>query len=358
MAGRITEEVSHTPEALLSAWLTETDSERASRLLEALVTRHAEPVIRRIAFFKLASRRGAAPGAIQNADVEDVCGTALYNLVARLDRMKVAGADTSVHNFSGYAATIAYNACNEFFRAMRPARFSLAMKIRYLSTHAPEFALWETADGHELCGYPRDRGRQPLSDCEVLNEASRTLRRSIDAGRLSLKDIIEAIFKAARAPLPFDQLVDVAAEWSGTREARVRSLDEDRGECAGRWEQLVERRPGADAQLIGRRYLQRLWTEICQLPLEHRKALLLNLNDSAGGDIQLLAWLGVATIEQIAGTLDMDPLKFARLWKELPLDDARIAGELGISRQDVINRRSSARKRLARRMREFEGANG
>ena len=351
------EEPDHSPEALLSAWLTEADSERARCLLEVLVTRHAEPVIRRIAFFKLGSRRGSAPDTIQKADIEDVCGTALYNLVARLDRMKASGEDTTVRNFSGYAATIAYNACNEFFRALRPAWFSLAMRIRYLSTHAPEFALWETADGQELCGYSRDRGRQPLSDCAAFNEASGTLRRSINAGRLSLKDIIEVIFKAARAPLPFDQLVEVAAEWSGTQEARVRSLDEDRRECVGRWEQLVERGPSADVQLMDRRYIQRLWTEICQLPLEHRKALLLNLNDSAGGDIQLLAWLGVATIEQIASTLDMDPLKFARLWMELPLDDARIAGELGISRQDVINRRSSARKRLARRMREFEGGN-
>jgi hypothetical protein len=289
--------------------------------------------------------------------MEDVCGTALYNLVARLGRMKTSGVAATVHNFSGYAATTAYNACNEFFRAMKPAWVSLAMRIRYLSTHASEFAVWETTDGQELCGFARDRERRPLSDRAALDEASSRLRRSVDPGRLSLKDLIEAIFKAARAPMPFDELVDVVAEWSGTREAPKRSLDEDRRECAGRWEQLIESKPGVDAQLIDRHYIQHLWTEICQLPLEHRKALLLNLNDSAGGDIQLLTWMGIATIEEIANTLNLNPLKFAELWKELPLDDARIARELGISRQDVINRRSSARKRLARRMKEFERGN-
>jgi hypothetical protein len=44
---------------------------------------------------------------------------------------------------------------------------------------------------------------------------------------------------------------------------------------------------------------------------------------------------------------------FGELWKDLPLDDSRIAGLLGIDRQDVINRRSSARKRLTNRMREY-----
>jgi hypothetical protein len=83
---------------------------------------------------------------------------------------------------------------------------------------------------------------------------------------------------------------------------------------------------------------------------------LLNLNDSAGGDIQLFDWLGIASIREIALALEMDPDVFAELWKELPLEDARIARELGISRQDVVNRRSSARKRLARRMKEMGGA--
>jgi predicted DNA-binding protein (UPF0251 family) len=58
-------------------------------------------------------------------------------------------------------------------------------------------------------------------------------------------------------------------------------------------------------------------------------------------------------VRQIAAALEMSPAEFAELWKDLPLDDARIALELGISRQDVANRRSAARKRLARCMKEI-----
>jgi hypothetical protein len=37
----------------------------------------------------------------------------------------------------------------------------------------------------------------------------------------------------------------------------------------------------------------------------------------------------------------------------LPLDDATIAGLLGLTRQQVINLRKSARERLARRLKGF-----
>jgi DNA-directed RNA polymerase specialized sigma24 family protein len=64
--------------------------------------------------------------------------------------------------------------------------------------------------------------------------------------------------------------------------------------------------------------------------------------------------LGIASVRQIAGALNMEAIELAELWNQLPLDDARIAQLLGISRQDVANRRSAARKRLARRMQEAE----
>jgi DNA-directed RNA polymerase specialized sigma24 family protein len=316
------------PDQLVAQWLKEVDLERAKSLLETLIRDFADPVIRRIVKFKLAAR--------QPADVDDVCGNALLNLVARLNRIKSGVAEGGVRNFSGYAAVTAYNACNEYFRARRPAWFSISMKVRYLTTHAPKFAIWETADGQEVCGFARDHGRKPVANRTPAPEAG---------SQLPFPGIIKAILNAAHGPMIFEELVDAAAEWSGAREGPAPSL-----------EHLPDPGPAADARLVDRNYIRRLWDEICQLPLEHRKALLLNLNDSAGGDIQLFDWLGIAGIAQIARTLEMGPLKFAELWKELPLDDTRIAQELGLSRQDVVNRRSAARKRLMRRMKEMESA--
>jgi DNA-directed RNA polymerase specialized sigma24 family protein len=350
-------ELAPQPETLLNQWLQEADTNRAAALLESLIGRHAEPLVRRIVSFKLASVRSRAGGGIQQADIDDVCGVALCNLLARLEHLKYGENQAAVQKFSGYVAVTAYNACNEYFRAQKPAWLSLAMKMRYLLTHSAGLALWENVDGKEVCGFSRSRGREPVSDLGPLNDARTGLRQSKDPSRLSLSDLTEAILHASGGPLVFETLVEVAADWSGLKETRLQSLDEDVGESTKPWEQVPDRQPAPDAQLIARHYIECLWMAICGLPLPHRRALLLNLNDAAGGDIQLFDHLGVASVEQIAKALDMAPLDFAELWNELPLDDARIARDLGISRQDVANRRSAARKMLARSMREVSRGN-
>jgi DNA-directed RNA polymerase specialized sigma24 family protein len=266
--------------------------------------------------------------------------------------MKAAGGDAAIQSFNGYAAVTAYNACHEYFRARRPAWLSLANKVRYLATHSPEFALWEDDDGREVCGFASSRRQPPRSDAARLSEGGRRFRRQQDPSRVKIVEVVSAILKTAVQPLIFEELVDAAAEWTSLKEAQVMSLDQERSEKSAAWEP-ADRGTPAETHLIDRENMRRLWKEILELPLEHRKALLLNLDDSAGGDIQLFDALGIASISQIATALEMAPLEFAELWKNLPLDDASIAGRLGISRQDVANRRSSARKRLARRMLEF-----
>lgn len=349
------EQSAQEAEALLGQWLHERDEAQARALMDTLVSRHAQPLIRRIVSFKLESPRDSQEDGGRTADIDDVCGTALYNLLARLDRVK-QDHEPPVRNFTGYAAVTAYNACNEYFRAKRPAWIRLAMKLRYLATHVPGFALWQTGEGHDVCGFARDRGREGSADLTRLTEACKKLWRSQDPGRFSLSELVETILDATGTPLILEDLVDVVAEWSGVKETRLESLDEDRGERAQRRE-LTDPGPQTETRLSARQYMQRLWTEIGSLPLEHRKALLLNLQDSAGGDIQLFDFLGIATIGEIATILDMDPRTFAELWKELPLDDTSIGRAIGLSRQDVANRRSSARKQLARKMKEFERGN-
>jgi hypothetical protein len=91
-----------------------------------------------------------------------------------------------------------------------------------------------------------------------------------------------------------------------------------------------------------------------QLPLNQRAALLLNLKDPGGrGCITLFPTTGVATLRQLADALEMSAEGFAALWNELPIEDARIAELLGLTRQQVINARKSGRERLARRLKGF-----
>jgi DNA-directed RNA polymerase specialized sigma subunit len=118
--------------------------------------------------------------------------------------------------------------------------------------------------------------------------------------------------------------------------------------------QLADTRPDASVENERRVYLEKLWNEITDLPTRQRAAVLLNLKDASGrGVIDLWLGVGVATVEKIASVLEMTLEAFAAIWNDLPLDDNRIAEILGLTRQQVINLRKSARERLARRMKGF-----
>jgi DNA-directed RNA polymerase specialized sigma24 family protein len=181
------------PEILLEQWLGEPDSERALPLLNLLIGDHAEPLVRRIVRFKLASAGDRGGGAIPPADADDVCGTALCDLLARLDRVKAAGTLPALRSFSGYVAVTAYNACNDYFRAKKPAFHSLAMRIRYLATHSTKFALWESRDGQDVCGLAGSRGQEPGADVRRLDAARQPFRQKHDPGRLNPSDLVEAV---------------------------------------------------------------------------------------------------------------------------------------------------------------------
>jgi hypothetical protein len=94
-----------------------------------------------------------------------------------------------------------------------------------------------------------------------------------------------------------------------------------------------------------------LWSEILELPVRQRVALLLNLRDVTGdGVLWALPVTGIASLREIAAALDIAPLDMAAMWKGLPLDDQTIAARLGCTRQQVINLRMAARRRLTNRL--------
>lgn len=91
--------------------------------------------------------------------------------------------------------------------------------------------------------------------------------------------------------------------------------------------------------------------EIRELPRAQRVALLLNLRDTQQSDaLMLLPLTGVAGLAEMAEVFELPLSEVSELWNRLPLDDLSIAQLLGVTRQQVINLRKSARQRLARRM--------
>ena len=330
------------PDEVLTRWIAEDDPDRAFLLLETLVANHADPLVRRIVRSRLRSF----------SDADDVAQKALLALIVRLDRLKHENDTAAVRDFGAYVAGMARNACHEYFRGKYPERHRLTLKLRYLARHSSQIALWDAEDGREVCGLNRQRGRPPIEDSSAIRDHHRTPI----AARGSLEELTTSLLRAADGPVLFDDLVEVMFDRLNLAEPSHLPVDVEDGENEPR-PQVTDPRPTIESRLTELEYLRQLWVEIGLLPLQQRKALLLNLNESIGGDLAVFDHLGIATVDAIGRVVDIPPASFAELWHQLPLDDARIARELGISTQAVANRRSSARQRLARRMKSAEMEN-
>jgi hypothetical protein len=347
-------------DALLYPFLHATSEAESESLLTRLLDEQAGPVIKRIIRSKLHAL-GAADHRLRWQDADDVYGEVVTRLLERL-RVCKANAETNaeadaIRDFLNYVAVTTYNACHEYLRSKYPLRWRLKNRIRYLLTHQPELGMWQSGDGTWLCGFavwsargldhPAGAGLlRQLRDAPQMLALPGPHRDDIRSARLV--NLLEAIFRKVSAPIELEVLVNTVADLQGIKDVPF-APDPYEGED---WAA-----PSADSRtkfataLEHRSYLQRLWAEIVQLPLSQRTALLLNLKDMQEGVIMLLPLTGVATIRQIAAALAIPAEEFARLWNELPLDDAAIALRLGLTRQQVINLRKSARARLSRRMR-------
>lgn len=314
-----------------------TDSE-ADRVLGDLLE-ELQPVVQAIVRRKVGHDSSAA-------EIEDVCSDVIVKVLDRLEHLRGAPDTAQIADLRSYVAVVAYNACHALIRSKHPRRWQLKNRIRYVISRQPGFAQWQGDRGEILCAANRWRDGPvvesgPLE--EIVTATSRSLSRDPGEATISdLRDLLHAILEEAKGPVEMDALV--------ARLADAYRIDETTS-SAESLETLPDARADFASAAEKRSYLRRLWNEIRELPVRQRIALLLNLRDLDEGVIALLPLAGIASIRQIAGVLEIQATEFARLWKDLPIDDATIAGRLGITGQQVINLRKSARARLARRMR-------
>jgi len=162
-------------------------------------------------------------------------------------------------------------------------------------------------------------------------------------------ELIASLLSRIGGPIPLDEFVGIVAGVMGICDPREVGLGEEQEVAV--CELLPDPSPDAASRLEQRLDLERLWKEICQLPPKQRAALLLNLRDSRECDALILFTMtGITNLRQIAEVVDFPLDVFLDLWNRLPLDDNSIAECLGVTRQQVINLRKSARERLARRL--------
>ena len=327
-------------DSLLRKYTQCDDPKQSDALLEELIVQHAHPGIRKVVRYKLAFQ-----GQGEAQDIEDVASDVLVELIARLRSLKGGAAAESIGSFSGYTAVAAYHACNEYLRRKYPNRHRLKTRLRYLLNSEKKFAIWEDAVAEWLCGFAtwQAHGAAPVT-AEALSQWRDSLA-DLPRGQSAMHpaDLMTGIFERLGGPVEFDELVGIVAYLWGVDDPPVAP------ETSAREVESGEADPGLRLEM--KQWLSELWAQIRELPQPQRVALILNLRAGpATPAAALLPLTGIASITEIARTLGYTAEELAGIWNRLPLEDLEIAQRLGVTRQQVINLRKSARERLTRRI--------
>ncbi|WP_428424620.1 sigma factor [Methylibium sp.] len=325
-----------------------------------------------------------------NVDAIDL----LHDVLARLWARLAEAAAGEIASFRGYAASVAYNAWSDHLRERHPQRASLKNRLRYFLGHQPRYALWQNGEGELLCGLRSMQlaaGVAPAARIAALREGRERLPvLEVPRKPMALFDaedwdrLLTALYGHLGAALALDDLVAIVARLIDLKEVRTESLDVD-DEGAGA-DELAGEAPGPDELAAIRQQLARLWRAVVALKPDHRCAYLLNLPGpgKSRADIEVFVLHGIASVRQIGAALELSEQQYAIawsglelapgdaadlashravgdgafgvLWKYLPLMDALIGLMLGLGPQQVINRRLSAVKALARALADTAGA--
>lgn len=343
--------MNHAPvkiDVLLEPLLTEVSDDQADEILSQLITVHAEPVIKGVIRFKL---RLNPFRETQREEADDIHQEVVLQLLTQLQRFRKLPDNHPITDVRGMAAVIAHRTCARWMRRQFPERHALKNRLHYLLTRQRGFALWPDTEGKLLAGFAV--WQQQLQMTRSLPEVEKlpTHIRALKSDKpQQLAELLASLFNYLGGPVEFDELVSGMAALQGISDQPVESLGDDEDATF----EPAAPEPDPAWRVEKKFFLQRLWEELQQLPLNQRAALLLNLKDATGfAAITLFPATGVASVRQLAAALEITPEDLAQMWNNLPIEDARIAELTGLTRQQVINARKSGRERLARRLKGF-----
>lgn len=355
-------------ETSFSRFLRSGEEAEQQRLLEEMFAEHIDPVISETIRYKLRVNPADRYASQLHQDSADLVGDVRLFLLRKFRQIKNDPGHPAIANLRGYVGGVTAHVCTDYQRRQRPRHRALKDKVRYLLNHQSDFASWQTAEGVWLAGAAAWLGREDAPPRAAAADESLALRlRQLFPAASPDKEVqgpwlievLRAVFARTDAPVEMDNLVRLIADAFGIKDQTARHVSGGREEAVDAFERVADVRPSAADAFDEKSYLRRVWAEILELGQRQRAALLLNLRDAQRRSLLgLLTLRGVASEDDIARALGVGAAEFGELWNDLPLDDAAIAARLGCTRQQVINLRKSARERLARRRRNFEGDDG
>ncbi len=337
------------------------DGEQYDVLLQEVIEKHADPLIRKIIGAKLHVSSNDQHDPYDSDAVADLSQEAIVKLMAYLRMSRENHTDYNIKALDEFVATVAFNVYNKYLRRKYPQRHKLKRQLYYLLRSRDTLALWKESY-HWIAGLLLwKRVRQAQNHSSALDELSddewnfvKSKLNGQALARVPLDQVLVGLFEWIDHPLEFDLLVETVSRLLKIKDQPNQNVFGDDNDAKASKALAVE---SSDLTRVHLQWvLTRLWIEIKDLPLKQRWALLCNLRDEHGGGlINDLPPCGIASPLQIAGALEITLEELGQLWNQFPLRDAEIGKRLGIDSQKVINLRKSARERLARRMGDLIG---
>ena len=220
-------------DAVLLPFLRAGDEPTSSSALEQLICQSAHPLIGDIIRNKL--RVGhSADRDLTDENAADLISEVTLKLVRRLRELKSDSSNKGIKSFRGYVAVTAYHACDEYLRKKYPKRYSLKNQLRYLLTHREGFAVWGNDEGGLFCGFAEWKNQEQLIRPARLPELldKQTVFTASTSAKLSLPDLVAAIFNRNGQPLELDGLVSLVADLRQIKDDPSPSISIDDGSTA------------------------------------------------------------------------------------------------------------------------------
>ena len=307
----------------------------------------ARPIVYRIA-------RSVRLGASQSStyfNTQDIYSDVCVRLLPILREFKKDSQRSPISNFAGLVATATSSVFADLLKAQDRQKRNLRQKIRRLIAANTNLSTWTDDKGNVICGYAiwptNNEPSKPIASVPSQLELGFT---STETHKKNTAELILQCLSNAGRPIRLDELVDLVNIASEGIEVQTVSIDD---QFYVQSTPLVTVQPDIVAVVDNQRLLHRLFSEIQQLRVEQRKSLLLNMTDSYGYGIEWFLFAKITSEERLASLLELSIEQFRELLNQLPLSDAQIARELGISESKVMNIRRAVRERLNRRRQAF-----
>lgn len=318
-------------------------SPRAGERLQALALRTIDPAVRAATTTHLAALTSA-----DRADVATMCRDRLTTLLRAVQRGERT---VPIADLDGFARACADGMCRDYLRRTRPLQARVANRIRLLATRGQGVVGWTTPKGQHVLGLPSWTDKMPAEPpypwAGRPKEWWGRSHAALDGPALT--PTLIRLLELTGAPLQADAVASVLLDITGTTDAGPRvdaSPEGDEPERA-----VLDAGVGPDHLAVARRYLDRAWRELVDMPAHMRAALLLSLRDHHGAALlPVFHCAGVTPLRLVAEALAMKPDEAAAIWAHLPWDDRAIGRRLGLSGLQVLNARTAARSRLLRHM--------